>query len=230
MKEILTLSAEKREGIGSRASRRLRDQGLVPAIVYGHKQAPTPVCVEHDALESAIRHHTRMLDLDFNGVKERVLLAEVQHDTFGIDVVHADFIRVAMDEIIRLGVPVVLRGKAKGEQHGGVTELLMAEVEVECLPADIPESVVLIVTELEVGNSVRVRDLPVPPKTKIVSDPEQLVVTVALPKKVVEEVAPAAAAEGAEVAEPEVIAKGKVEEEGEGEADEAAAKDKKEKK
>ena len=124
----------------------------------------------------------------------------------------------------------MLRGKAKGEQHGGVTELLMAEVEVECLPADIPESVVLIVTELEVGNSVRVRDLPVPPKTKIVSDPEQLVVTVALPKKVVEEVAPAAAAEGAEVAEPEVIAKGKVEEEGEGEADEAAAKDKKEKK
>ena len=229
MKEILTLSAEKREGIGTRASRKLRDEGLVPAIVYGHKQAPQPVCVEHDALEAAIRHRTRMLDLDFEGTKERVLLAEAQHDTFGIEVIHADFIRVAMDEIIRLGVPVVLRGKAVGEQHGGVTELLMAEVEVECLPADIPDSIHLIVTELEVGNSVRVRELAVPPKAKIVSDPEQLVVTVALPKKVVEEVVPVAASEEAEAAEPEVIAKGKLEAEGE-EAAEDAAKDKKEKK
>ena len=229
MKEIVTLSSEKREGVGTRASRKLRDEGLVPAIVYGHKQAPQAVCVEQEALETAIRHRTRMLDLDFSGTKERVLLAEVQHDTFGIEVIHADFIRVAMDEIIRLGVPVVLRGKAKGEQHGGVTEQLMSEVDVECLPADIPESIILIVADLDVGNSVHVRELTAPAKVKIVSDPDQLVVTVALPKKIVEEVVAAPVGEAAESSEPEVIIKGKGEEEGE-EAGEAPAKDKKEKK
>jgi large subunit ribosomal protein L25 len=225
MKEILTLSAEKRQGTGTHDSRRLRHQGRVPGIVYGHKQDPLPVALDYDALETAIRHHTRMLDLDIDGNRERVLLAEVQHDTFGIDVVHADFIRVAMDEVIRLGVPIVLRGKAKGEQHGGVTEQLMTEVQVECLPGDIPDSITLIVTELEVGMSVHVRELQVPDKVKFVSDPEQLVVTVALPKKIVEEVAPVvAAAEGAEEAEPEVIVKGKGEEETEEEAEDAKKK------
>jgi large subunit ribosomal protein L25 len=176
------------------------------------------VAVEHDELETAIRHHTRMLDLSVEGQTERVLLSEVQHDTFGRDIVHADFIRVAMDELITLEVPIVLKGRAVGEQHGGVTDQVMTQVEVECLPADIPESITLIITELEVGQSVHVSDLAAPEKVKITSDPSLLVVTVALPKKVAEEAPVAEAAEGAEAAEPEVIAKGKVEE-GEDEGD-----------
>jgi large subunit ribosomal protein L25 len=226
MKQVLTLEAQKREGLGTRASRRMRRTGLVPGILYGHKQAAVPIAVSHEALESALRHRTRMLDLSLEGKAERVLLSEVQYDSFGKDIVHADFIRVAMDELVRIKVPVVLKGKAKGEQHGAVTEQLLTEVEVECLPADIPESIPLIVADLDVGDSVKVSDLKAPDKVKIVTDPTYLVVTVAALKKEVE-VAPAAAAvvvAGPE--EPEVIARGKVEEEGEAPEEEGQEKGK----
>lgn len=211
-KEILTLTAEKREKAGTRVSRRLRRTGRVPAIVYGHKQDPVTISVDHDELDALVRHHARMLDLALGEARERVLLSEVQHDTFGRDIIHADFIRVAMDEVITLSVPVVLHGRAVGEQHGGVTEQLMDEIEVECLPGDIPEEVTVVVTGLDVGDSVHVRDLQAPEKVRIVAEPSLLVVTIATPTKAAEAEQPEAEAVE-EAAEPEVIAKGKAEEE-----------------
>jgi large subunit ribosomal protein L25 len=227
MKEILTLAAEKREGLGTHVSRRLRGEGQVPCVVYGHKQAPATLAVDHTALRAAIRHHARMLDLALGGAKERVIIQAVQYDALGIDIVHADFVRVAMDELLRIAVPVETRGRAKGEQHGGVAELLMTTVEIECLPADIPESISVVVSELDIGDSILVNQLPVPPKAKIVSDPNHLVVTVAAPKKV-EEAPVAAAAVAAEpgAAEPEVITRGKPEEGEEGEEGAEGGKDK----
>ena len=220
MKKVPILAADKRDGVGTRVSRRLRRTGRVPAIVYGHKQEALPVAIDQDALEAAVRHHARMVDLKIGSLKERVLLAEVQHDTFGTEIIHADFIRVAMDELVRIEVPVVLHGRAIGEQHGGVTEQLMTAVEVECLPGDIPEEVTVVITELEVGQSRHVADLTAPDKVKIVSDPSMLVLTIATPTKAEEPVAAEVAAEaeaGAE--EPEVITKGK------GEVDETAEAD-----
>ena len=211
MREILTLAAEKRDVVGSRASRRLRELGKVPCVIYGHKQDPMAVAIDHEPLEAALRRHTRMVDLEIGGTTDRVLLAEVQHDSFGTGIIHADFIRVAMDEVVRVEVPVILRGSAKAEQRGGIVEQLLTDVEVECLPADIPERIPLVITELEIGESVRVGDLKPPQGVKIVTDGSHLVVTVAAPKKV-EEVAEAAPTEPT-AAEPEVIGRGKEEEE-----------------
>jgi len=217
MKDILTLAAEKRENLGTRPSRRDRLEGRVPAIVYGRKQEPVPVTVDHEELEAGVRHNTRMLDLKLGRKKERVLLADVHYNTYGTEIIHADFVRVAMDEVVRLNVSVVLHGHAIGEQHGGVTEQLLTEVMVECLPADIPEEVRVIITELDVGQSLHVSDLTAPERVKIVADPSHLVLTIAAPTKLVEaEVeAPVEAGEG----EPELIARGKEEEEAEGASD-----------
>ena len=230
MKEVLNLVAEKRSDVGTHASRRQRREGRVPCVLYGHKQETQSIAVDYVALESIVRHHTRMLDLTLDGKAERALLASVQYDAFGMDIVHADFIRVAMDELIRVRVPVTLKGKAKGEAQGAVTEQLLTEVEVECLPANIPDAIVHVITELDVSESVKVSELKVPAGVKIITEPTHLVVTVAA-LKIAE---PVAAAPGAEVAAeagaagPEIIARGKEEEEGEeGEAGEKKAKEKK---
>ncbi|MBN2583534.1 MAG: 50S ribosomal protein L25 [Planctomycetes bacterium] len=209
MKDILTLVAEPRERTGTREARRVRDAGRVPCIVYGHKQEPVAITVDERELDTALRHHTRMLDLELAGKKDRVLLADLQHDTFNRGIIHADFLRVAMDEVIRVGVAIALRGKAKGEQHGGVTEQLMAEVEVECLPGDIPESITVIVADLDVGDSVHVSDLQAPTGVKVVSPATQLVVTVAMTRSAVGETEAAAPGAETEAEEPEVIARGK---------------------
>ena len=213
MKEILTLAAQPREHAGTRDARRIRQTGRVPCIVYGHKQDPAPVTVDQRELETAVRHQTRMMDLNVGGATERVLLSEAQYDTYGTAIIHADFLRVAMDEVIRVSVPVELRGHAQGEQHGGVTELLLTAVEIECLPGDLPESIPLVVTDMEVGDSVQVGNLEVPAGVKVTSNETLLVVTIAIARAAVaaEEEAPVEEIEVAE--EPEVIVRGKGEEE-----------------
>lgn len=220
MKEILTLAAQVRQETGTKDARRIRQAGRVPCIVYGHKQDPAPVTVDRRELDTTVRHHTRMIDLEVGGAKERVLISEVQYDTFGTAIIHLDFLRVAMDEVIRVSVPIELRGHAKGEQYGGVTEQLLTEVEIECLPGDLPESIPLVVTDLEVGNSIQVGDLEPPAGVKITSNETLLVVTIAVARAAVAagDEAPGEAAEAEE--EPEVIARGK------GEEDQASDKDK----
>lgn len=199
MKDILTLAAEKRSGSGSRDSRRLRDYELVPCIVYGHKQEPLGVSVGLRDLSDALRHHARMLDLDVEGKKERVLLVAAQYDPFGIEVIHADFQRVAMDEVIRLSVQIELKGHAAGEKNGGIVEQLADSVEVECLPGNIPESVVIRIQDMEIGQSVHVSDLAAIEGVRFLSDPGTVLVTVAAPKVAVEESGEAG------VVEPEII-------------------------
>lgn len=227
MKEVMSVATKNRETRGTNKARRQRSEGLVPCIVYGHKQDPRHVTVSYDDLLGALRHHTRMMDLETAGNKERVILHDVQFDAFGMDIIHADFVRVAMDELIRIKVPVELRGKAAGETHGGVAEQLLTEVEVECLPGDIPDAIPYVVTSLEIGQSVAVSQLVAPAKTRITTDPNHIVVTVAAPKT--EVAATAAPVEAAAVAgvEPEVITRGKAEEGEEGE--EAAGEEKKKK-
>jgi large subunit ribosomal protein L25 len=229
MKEVLSVATKNRETRGTSKARRMRSEGLVPCIVYGHKEEPRHITVAYDDLLGAVRHHTRMLDLDTAGAKERVILHDVQFDAFGMDIIHADFVRVAMDELIRIKVPVELRGKAAGEVHGGVAEQLLTEVEVECLPGDIPDAIPFVISSLEVGQSVAVSQLVAPAKVRITSDPTHIVVTVASPK--VEAAAVAAPVEAAAVAgvEPEVITRGKAEEGEEGEEAVEAEKEKKKK-
>jgi large subunit ribosomal protein L25 len=144
----------------------------------------------------------------------RVLVKEYQLDPVTHEVLHADFYRVAMDRVIRVTIPVVVKGEPKGvKQQGGVLEFIRREIEVECLPGDIPENVEVNVDELMLNQGIRVRELTVNPKWTPVSDPDMMLVHVIMPKAE-EAAAPAEAAAAAPAvpAEPEVIKKGKKEE------------------
>ena len=204
-----TLHAKKREVSGSRACRRLRAEGLVPAILYGRKEEPEPLQIPSEELEETLRHPSRILELHVGRKKESVLVKAVQYDAFGSEVVHVDFVRVAMDEKVTLEVPVVLKGAPK-QEHAVLQQALDA-VEIECLPGDIPESFVAMVGHLQVGELVRVAQLEKPKGVRILTDPETIVATLTLAMKE-EAVAAPAEAEVAAV-EPELIGREKKEEE-----------------
>ena len=216
-----TLKAEKREAAGTRACRRLRQEGKVPAVLYGHKEETVPLQVVGKELEDAVRRRIRMFELQVGKKKEVALLKEVQYDSFGDAPVHADFVRIAMDETLRLEVPIQLKNAPKIEHT--MLEQPLAQVLIECLPKDIPEAIVAVVSDIKEGEFRKVGALVPPPGVKILTDPEVIFVTL----KTIEEevVAPAAAAvpaEGAAV-EPEVIGR-KVAEEGEEEIEEEEKK------
>jgi len=217
-----TLHAKKREVQGSRACRRLRKEGQVPAVLYGHKEAAVPIQVSAEELETAVRRRSRMFELHLGSKHDVVLLKELQYDSFGDEVVHADFVRIAMDETLTLEVPILLKGVPKIEHT--VLQQTLANVEVECLPKDIPETIVAQVADMVEGESRKVGLLLAPEGVKILTDPEVIFATLTT---IIEEVVAAAPApeEGAGV-EPEVIGRKLEAEEGEEEAAEGEEKPK----
>jgi large subunit ribosomal protein L25 len=230
------LEAVDRSQRGKNEARRLRASGKMPAVVYGDKDGGRAIAVDPKTLSKILRTElgaNTLIQLKLEGGGDtRVLVKEYQIDPVSHQLLHADFYRVAMDKVIRVTVTVVPRGEPKGvKQQGGVLDIVHRQIEIECLPADIPEHIVLDVSEMMVGQSVRVRDVAADAKWKALSDPEMMLLHVIIPK--VEEVAAtpeaAAAAAGAAPAEPEVIKKGK-KEEAEGEEAAAAPAGKKEKK
>jgi large subunit ribosomal protein L25 len=229
------IEAVERTQRGKNEARRLRVTGRIPAVVYGVKEGGRAIAVDPKMLARILRTElgaNTLIQLKLEGAGDtRVLVKEYQIDPVTHQLLHADFYRVAMDKVIRVTVTVVPRGEPKGvKQQGGVLDIVHRQLEIECLPADIPEHIEIDVTEMMVGQSVRVRDVSTNAKWKAMSDPEMMLLHVIIPK--VEEVAvtpeAAAAAAGAAPAEPEVIKKGK-KDEAEGE-EAAAAPAKKEKK
>jgi large subunit ribosomal protein L25 len=207
------LDAVERNQRGKNEARRLRASGRIPAVVYGEKEGGKAIAVDPKVLARILRTKqgaNTLIALNLPGGGDaRVLVKEYQLDPITHELLHADFYRVAMDKVIRVQVTVVAQGEPKGvKQQGGVLDIVHRQIEVECLPADIPKNIELDVADLMVGQSIRVKDIPVNPKWKALSDPE------------------AAAAPGAAAApaEPEVIKKGKKEEEGAEAAAPAAAK------
>src|SRR3954468_24908193 len=229
------LEAVERTQRGKNEARRLRVTGKIPAVVYGDQEGGRAIAVDPKILSRILRTElgaNTLIQLKLGGVDARVLVKEYQIDPVTHQLLHADFYRVAMDKVIRVTVSVVPRGEPKGvKQQGGVLDIVHRQIELECLPADIPQHIEVDVTEMMVGMNVRVRDVTANAKWKALSDPDMMLLHVIIPK--VEEVAAtpeaAAAAAGAAPAEPEVIKKGKKEEEGEKAAAPAAAakKDKK---
>ena len=218
----VTLQAVKRGDKGKNEARRHRAAGRLPAIVYGpiaggaHGR-PLAVTVEPKELSHIL--HTEagantLISLRIDGEGEtRVLVKEYQLDPVTRELLHADFYRVAMDKAITVTVPIVLKGEAKGvKAQGGVVDFVTREIDVECLPADIPENITVDVTELMMHQGIRVKDLQTGGKWTPVSEAETMIVHV-VALKAVEEPAPAAVAEAATAtpAEPEVIKKGKTE-------------------
>jgi large subunit ribosomal protein L25 len=211
MAESVTLVARPREARGSRAAGRLRRQGFVPAVVYGHKEATVSVAVPREDLEKVIRHGTRVVDLQADGNVQKALIREVQWDHLGKELLHVDFARVAADERVVVPVPVEIRGLAPGVSAGGLLDQPLHRLQVECPAISVPESIRVNVNELQLGAAIHVRDLVLPPGVKAMADPDLIVVHVTAPQA---EPA-AAAAPVAEQAEPEVLRRPRAEEEGE---------------
>jgi large subunit ribosomal protein L25 len=212
MAEAVVLAAQDRQLYGSRHARRLRKQGLIPAVLYGHKKATIPLAMPRDELYKAVRHGVRLVDVKQGGTQEKALIRDVQWDPLGHDILHVDFNRVSMDERIQVDVRVELRGTAPGVTGGGVLNQPLHNLKVECLAIAIPESIKVSVASLLLDQVIKVREVSVPEGVKVLNDPDAIVVQCV--PKIIEEVAPpgAAAPVAGEQAEPEVITRQKPEE------------------
>jgi large subunit ribosomal protein L25 len=225
----MTITAEARNSRGKNEARRLRAKGSMPAVLYGGSDGPVPVAVSPKELTKILHSrtgHNTIFNLSIAGEQDTpVMIVDWQFDPIKDSLLHADLKRIDLTRRITVMVPVVTHGDPKGVKiQGGIHEIITREIEIECLPNDIPEQFVVDVSELLIGQNIRAGDIPMSESMKLVSPPDAVISHVialraeeAPAAEAVTEAAPAAA-------EPEVIKKGKKEEEGA--APEAGAKKK----
>jgi large subunit ribosomal protein L25 len=215
MAEQFSINAEKREALGTRVSRRYRNSGKIPAVLAQKGASPLHLLVDAREFERLLKKHARIISLTHPGGKDKVFIKEVQYDHLDENAIHVDFTRVAMDELLTLEVPLILKGKPIGvTEEGGVLDQYVKVVKIQCLPDAIPEHLEADVAGLKKDVKFCVKDLKLPNGVKVTHDAE-LVLAIVQEHKV-EEIAPAAATPGP--VEPEVIKKEKAEEPAEGEA------------
>jgi large subunit ribosomal protein L25 len=222
----IVVEAAPRATRGKNEARRLRLTGRVPAVLYGGKGEAVTLAVNAKQVGAILRSatgHNTLFQVDLGGKHEPALVKDWSTDPITGKLLHVDLVRVAMDVRLRVEVPVHTFGDPSGVKvQGGVFEVVEREVEIECLPADIPTEFRVDVSGLALNQALRAKDLPIDAaKIKLITDPERVLAHVVTLKVEEEKPAEAVAAEGAAPAEPEVIKKGKKEvegEEGEGEA------------
>ena len=212
---VISLSGERRTDLGKGGARKARAAGQIPGVVYGHHEDPIPVTVNAREFQLALRHHegsNAIVNLAVGGGEYTALIREVQYDPLSRDIIHLDFQQISLTETIELNVAVHLTGTAVGvKDGGGVLELITREVEVRCLPTAIPAALEVDVSHLGIGQSVHVRDLQAGGVT-VLTDPDVTLATVVAPTVHEEKPAEEAAAAAEAPVEPEVITKGKKEE------------------
>ena len=230
------LEAQKREPGTKNQARRVRIDGKIPAVVYGAGKDSLAISVDPRVVTRILNSetgHNTIFDLALNGEKTKAMIVDWQYEPIKGRLLHIDLKRIALDKLLRVSVPIELKGEAAGvKQEGGILEQMLREVEIECLPTDIPSHIDVDVSDLTFGKVLRVSDLPHSEKLKFLTDANQPVAHVTSVKEEVVATPDAAAAEAAAApAEPEVIKKGKQETEEEGaEAAPAEKAEKKEKK
>jgi len=218
MAEIV-VAARERSDTGKNVNRRLRAQGLIPGVLYGARKQAVPVSVSPKEIGSILRSasgENTLFDLDLGGTRRKVILKEFQMEPLKGRLLHADFYEVALDKTLEVRVPVEIHGVPVGVKvQGGIVDFVTRELEIECLPTDIPEKISVDISALELGKHVRVSDIQFPPNVTVLTEPDVVIVHVVAPRAEEAPVVAEVVAEGAVAAEPEVIKKGKV---GEGEA------------
>lgn len=216
MAQTLSIEASLREDRGKNAARRLRRAGRVPAVIYGGQGPVLSITLDPRQITPVLHSeagHTAVLNMEIPGKESaRVMLRDWQTEPVRGGLLHVDFVRITKDTRVKVKVPVHVTGEPKGVKlQGGIFEFVLREVEVECLPDDIPAHLTVDVTELTIGQNIRVSHLPVGANVEVLTDPDRVVAHVVALKA--EEEKPAETAEVA-AAEPELIRKGKAEEEG----------------
>jgi large subunit ribosomal protein L25 len=202
--EAATIKAAAREAFGKKATARLRQTGMLPAIIYGHKQEPEAVALAVHDVEIAIAHGARLWKVDFGAKQTQYLVKDVQYDHLGTAPIHVDLSRVRLDERVHVKVPIELRGTPAGAHEGGVLDQMMFDLEVECVVTEIPDKIRLMVDHLHLGQALHVKDLSLPDAVRAVGHADEIVCMVRAQTAAAEEaVTPEVETEGA--AEPELI-------------------------
>jgi large subunit ribosomal protein L25 len=219
---IVSLSANTREASGKGGARQLRMNGQIPAVIYGHAREAQSLTLNARDLDKMLEHiqaESTVIEVSVGGKTSKTLIREIQRHPFKRQILHVDFQELVAGEKVVVSIPITLSGVAEGVRlGGGVLDQTLRELEIEVDPSNIPDHIEYDVTNMVIGDSVHVSDLKVPEGVEVQDDPETSVAVLAAPRAVIEEtaVAPEAAAEGAVAAEPEVIGRGKEDEEGEG--------------
>ena len=212
MKKTLLLKAEVREQTGSKTVRKVREQGRIPAIVYGHKKEPAAISLDAHNFVEGLHHGHRLMDVQIGKKKEKTIVKEIQYDHLGKNIIHVDLMRVNVTEIVKVMVPIELKGTAAGTHESGIIEEHVDRLEIECKVIDIPEMIVVSVKEVYVGDALHASDIELPDGITLASSPNTLIVTCHLvaaaksTEEVEEEmpVAPEVIGEPKEPKEPEV--------------------------
>ena len=188
MKEV-ALAASSRQARGKGGARQSRMAGNIPAVVYGPETDPLPIEVSEKDLRSAVKEASSMsaiFDLNVDGKNNKVLIRELQRDPITLKITHIDFHAISMNKPINLNIPLTIIGTAEGVKvEGGILQTTMREVEISCLPKDIPDKVEIDVSELNVGDSIHVRDLEIPNAT-ILAEEQRTIAVVQAPTVIVE--------------------------------------------
>ncbi len=203
MAKQVKLSARPRADVGRNSVKHLRTRGVVPAVIYGHKDQPSKLEINTREIAAVLKHavgENILVELDIAGATKLSLIQEVQHHPVRGDILHVDFLEVAMDELLHTEVPIESFGDADGVKNfGGLLEQSLRSLHIECLPKDLPEILRVDVSALGLNQSLHVRDLVLPEGVKATSDADLTVFIVAEPKVEAEPVAGAEAPKGPEV-------------------------------
>ncbi|AQQ70094.1 General stress protein CTC [Limihaloglobus sulfuriphilus] len=211
MTETIALNAEQRD-LGTKVAAKLRSQGKLPAVIYGHKQKPVHVTVDYKPFFDGVHHGNRLFTVKTAGKNETLLVKDLQFDHLGKNILHADLMRVDMNEKTSVTVPVILKGDAVGFHKGGILETVLDHIEIETVVSDIPENLTVSVKDLDIGDAIHAKDIQLPENAELLTDPDAMVAICHL--KTVHPEDEEEAEEGAEEAlEPEVIGEKKSEEE-----------------
>jgi len=212
--ETTKLEVEKREKLGSRYCRRLRAEGKLPAVVYGHKQEPLAIALDAKDAVTHIAKGEKLFTLDLDGKSEHVLLKDLGYDHLGTNIIHADLARVSLDERVNTRASLRLVGDAIGlKSAGSILVTPLHELELNCLVTNLPDEIELDISAMDTGDSLHASDVKLPLDTMIlVTDPEAIVAQIVTAKA--EEVDEAA--EVSDTGEPELVDEKKPEAEGEG--------------
>jgi large subunit ribosomal protein L25 len=215
MSETVVLKASVREESGTRKSVVLREQGKLPAVVYGHKKEPVSIVLESREFLDSLHHGNRIFEVDLAGAKDTLLVKDLQYDYLGDTVIHADLMRVNLSERVKVEVMIKLNGTAAGTHMGGIVEEIMNRIEVECAVNEIPEFLPVDIKGLELDQTLRASEIALPDGFLLITDPNAGVVGCHESKAAVaEEEEAVEGEEGAEgAAEPEVITEKKEDEE-----------------
>ena len=208
------IEAQVRTSGGKNANRRLRKSGMIPAVIYGRGKQPVVVAVNPNEVKAILYSESgrnTIFAVSVDGSEQNnAMVKDYQLDPVHGNLIHTDFLEIAMDRLLELAVNIEIVGDAEGVKlGGGIMDIVTRSIDVECLPSDIPESIKVDVSALKINDYIRVKNIQTDAKVKILSDPEVVIVTIVPPIK--EEVPVEVAVEAVE---PEVIKKGKAVEEG----------------